>query len=91
MELLYLTHSATLFLLFEAFSSLTFKAIIDRYVLIAILLFFVCFYSSLLLSSSLVHLSCDLMTFLSFMLVFLSLSPFLVYLFSIYGYHEFYL
>ena len=72
--------SSTMYLSVGIFSPLTFKVIIDRYVLIAMwYLFFGCFYSSslfflLLLSFFLV----DLMIFISGMLVFLSL--FSVYL-----------
>ena len=65
-------HSATLCLLIEVFSSFTFKIIVDRHVLIAILLFWGCFCSSFLFLSSSVLFPCYLMTIFSIMFGVLS-------------------
>ena len=80
---LVLIHSATVCLLIGALGPLTFKVIIDGYVLTVILLFssvflfLFFFYCSIFLSSSLVLFLCDLMTF-STVMFYPSLSTFCV-------------
>ena len=85
--LFFFTHSATSCLLIGAFHAFTSKVIIDRYVLNGILLFPSYFF--LFLSYSLALLPCDLMTFFSVMLAFLSLYFLCIYCqFLAHGYHE---
>ena len=82
-------HSATLCLLIGAFSLFTFKVIIDRYVLIASLLFWGFCSSVLFLSSSFVLFPCYLMTIFSVIFGILSVFCVCVYCrFLVYGYCE---